>query len=729
MTTAGPLIDCQVTNFIRGANPIWSLVDLTGKQMDDTFYLWVLQNQIPYNLATVYHDASGTLPWTQPIQFLANGTLPVDIFFANKTIYRLEIRKNTPPNPPSQADALIYLIPDYNPSQAVDTPPTTLPGDATTNQIANAQFSVVNFTQQAVGGLPTQTYNNVTGSFEIAPGWFLDLNGAGSVVVGQQPANNLLANPTNAPYFLTLNINGYANSPILRQRFQQNGMEWAGKVVASSFTGASTAGNVSVTETLVDSNGAPLALLGTSTLFGTFAQNEHFATLGNTTNPNTPPAAYIEYRMILPTTGNISLSSFQLVVSDNQANVPYQQETIDRQIDHLYHYYAPGLNYKAAPNYLIGWDFPFNPSQINGDTVAVAAIGANKSEYKWDQTLVFQQINSGVAIARDATTGGIKATAQGSNGSFAFVQYLEQQQARELLSNSMSVYIAATSNNAGGYLGNVSLWATSDPQLPNAATGTNNSLVSAIAANGRPTCANGNWVEITKPNQVNSFFTVNSTFQEMGFYGWDIRTNALASTATYMAIVISFAPVAVNDYIILQNVGLFPGNIPSRPGVKEFTETLQECERYYEKSYKSSDVIVGGVGPITNFNALSATMIGGPILAGPIEHVLQAPFTIKYRTAKRIPPVQGFPNVTIYSPVTGAASRVSLSYLTAGGVTTLLGDRNINIWGTVNIGDKYATYLPTTNSNDAPATFDANSPNVFYNTYHYVIDSRLGIVL
>jgi hypothetical protein len=66
---------------IRGSNPVWSFVDLNGKQFDDTFYMYVLQNDLPYIPSPVWHDPDGNVPWTNPIQFLGNGTLPVDIYF------------------------------------------------------------------------------------------------------------------------------------------------------------------------------------------------------------------------------------------------------------------------------------------------------------------------------------------------------------------------------------------------------------------------------------------------------------------------------------------------------------------------------------------------------------------------------------------------------------------------------------------------------------------------
>lgn len=66
---------------VRGSNPIWTEVDLQGNLFDDTFWLFVLENTLPYIPATVYHDPDLNTPWNNPIQFLGNGTLPNDIFF------------------------------------------------------------------------------------------------------------------------------------------------------------------------------------------------------------------------------------------------------------------------------------------------------------------------------------------------------------------------------------------------------------------------------------------------------------------------------------------------------------------------------------------------------------------------------------------------------------------------------------------------------------------------
>ena len=121
---------------VRGFNPIWFEVDLTAHPFDDTFYLFTLQNTIPYQPQTVWHDQNMNSPWTDPIQFLANGTLPIDIFFDPSLIYRLEFRQG-----PTQNDPLIYEVDNYqvNGSGGI-TPPSAISFNSE-NQITNPPVS------------------------------------------------------------------------------------------------------------------------------------------------------------------------------------------------------------------------------------------------------------------------------------------------------------------------------------------------------------------------------------------------------------------------------------------------------------------------------------------------------------------------------------------------------------------------------------------------------------
>lgn len=311
---------------IRGANPIWSEIDLQGKLFDDTFYLFVLENTIPYIPETVYHDPDLNIPWTQPIRFLGNGTLPVDLYFEADKVYRLEFRQG-----PTQQDPLIYEVNNYVAGTGGSTPLDTV-AFASSNQVTNPQFVLMNLQN------PVTISGTNPDPIELAPGWTLLLAGTGTVKITQVPLNNVNANPSNAPYALQLTMNGWTpDSVILRQRFQQNGMLWSNKVVSTTVTSRLNGSPQSIFANLVDSNNSVVGIvLPLTSINETWNEYTGYAQLQAPTNPDTPPVAYIDYLLHLPSNIDIYLSSFQLVVQDLPIQPSFEQDSIDRQIDHTY---------------------------------------------------------------------------------------------------------------------------------------------------------------------------------------------------------------------------------------------------------------------------------------------------------------------------------------------------------------------------------------------------------
>ncbi len=311
---------------IRGANPIWLEVDLQGKLFDDTFYLFVLENTIPYIPAIVYHDPDLNIPWTNPIRFLGNGTLPVDIYFEPDKVYRLEFRQG-----PTQQDPLIYEVNNYVAGTGGSTPVDTV-AFASSNQITNPQFALMSLEN------PVTISGTNPDPIEIAPGWTLLLSGTGTVTITQVPLNNSNENPSNAPYALQLTMNGWtADSVKLRQRFEQNGMLWANKIVSSALTTRLEGSPQSITASLIDSNDDVLGtVLPITSINEAWNEFTGYAQLPATTNPDVPPAAYIDYILDLPSNIDIYVTSFQLVVQELPLEPSFEQDSINRQIDHTY---------------------------------------------------------------------------------------------------------------------------------------------------------------------------------------------------------------------------------------------------------------------------------------------------------------------------------------------------------------------------------------------------------
>ncbi len=312
---------------IRGYNPVWSLFNLQGNLFDDTYYMFVLENTIPYIPVTIYNDPELNVPIANPVRFLANGTLPVDIFFV-PAIYRLEFRKG-----PTQSDPLMYEVNDYDPSNG-DPVPTDTVSFASSNQITNPQFARINFTSPL-------SLSSVTNPdpIDIGPGWALLLTGTGSVTIQREALNNSNANPSNAPYALHITATGWDSDGVfLRQRFQQNGMLWANMVVSSTITARLQGAPQSISASLVDSAGSTLTdVLSVPVVNEAWNQFTGHGMLPDTTNPNPPPTAYIDYKLALPNNIDIYVTSIQLVVQSDIVEPVFEQDSVDRQIDHTYH--------------------------------------------------------------------------------------------------------------------------------------------------------------------------------------------------------------------------------------------------------------------------------------------------------------------------------------------------------------------------------------------------------
>lgn len=306
-------------------NPVWEFVDLNGLRLDDTYYMFTLANTFPYNYQNVYTSLSGTA-WNQPIQFLANGTLPVNIFWDDSVVYRIEIRQGN-----TQSAPLIYLIENYIPNGGSSSSTTT--SNSSDNQITNPQFYNVNFPST---GLTISTASTTT----IAPGWQIITTGTGSLDVTQLTYTgdqNIVGNPSYGIQF----VNAGFNTITLEQTFANNGALWASDAVGFTLTGQSVGSNPVLTTNLVSSSGQTTLLLN-ATLNSAYAAFPGGDTILASTDTTAPASAYTKVRISWAGNTTVRLTNIQLLgqaVLD--AKVPYEQITLERQVDHQYHVAYP----------------------------------------------------------------------------------------------------------------------------------------------------------------------------------------------------------------------------------------------------------------------------------------------------------------------------------------------------------------------------------------------------
>lgn len=593
------------------------------------------------------------------------------------------------------------------------------------NVLANNQFSQVLF--DPAQGMSITYLAGIT-TTEIAPGWFLEITagGGGTTTINRTSVNGNSGIPTNPPYTLSITPGATISSLILYQRLTHNPGIFASWPGHQSFINAGILLGPATSPLEInykDSSGNLInpSLLSASNPSTSWKYIDATVTMPDSGNAQTSDNGYVDIQIKLNNANVTQLSSVQVVgMSQEPENVAFSETSVNEQASDLFYYYQPKLNFKPIPSYLIGWDFPLNPAQINGDTVGAPAIGANKSQYCWDQTILFQSVDSGFDVARN-TNGTMRVTCD-VNGQFALIQYLDQATARKILNSRLSVNISAASNVVAGVNGTVSLWYTKDVSLPNVAAGTNNSIVASLAATGAVSTQNGTWFEIPRDSLGRAAFNVakstTNSFSDSMLNGWDYQNGADVNLATYFAIVVAFEPMIATNYIDFNSISLCQGDIATRPAPQTPDEVLRECERFYEMSYNTA----ADVNTVTLVNAIqfpqnSTQISGGASICQPNS------FTIFFNSPKRVTN----PTMSLYSPANAAgAGFVNIKYV---GNASADFDNAITAW-TQTTGNKTVNYQPLPNTiGTAKTTTDATTPVIFSVRFHYVADARLGIVL
>ncbi len=469
-------------------------------------------------------------------------------------------------------------------------------GGDTSNQITNPQF--VEALIPAAGITIT-----VSGAMTIpvAPSWFVDVSGSGTIFLQQEPLD--IQTPSDAPFALTIRTTG-DTSGTLYQRITNSPRLLFEETIAG-YLEINSAQAFALTMTYAPSGGTGSADIFTATVL---ADNEWHAFKGavaisGTANPQDGNKGYVDIRMNIPTLANFMITAIQVdgVADVNTVRI-FQQISTPLQESQLFYYWQEWLNYKPIPSYLVGWDFPLNPTQPNGDSgdFTVQPLAGNKSAYAWDQTILFATVGGQLSYSRNATTQGLKI-GTGAATSFAVIQYLPVQQARELLSqrNCVSIQGFLEDTNpipATSIAGTVSLWWTTGA-LPDLKTPNFNSLVNTVSALGVPTSTWTQVPNVTRGNNAGFTFGISADKEPIYLSGWDATvTSTAADTANYIAIVVAFSTIETTQTVTIDFCGLFGGDIATRPAPQTQDEVLRECQYYYQKSFIQGTVPAANVG-------------------------------------------------------------------------------------------------------------------------------------
>jgi hypothetical protein len=351
----------------------------------------------------------------------------------------------------------------------------------------------------------------------------------------------------------------------------------------------------------------------------------------------------------------------------------------------------------------LGWNWPINPCQELGTTVAAVSNTPGLSRYVADETIVFQNVNSAFACTF-GSSGMIVNNA--ADTSFAIIKYFEGARAQTILSTPLCVQLKAggAAASATDVIANVSIYWTADATLPDLKSSNFYSLVSAVNnTTGVATVGgggvHGNWTELPRGNLGAATANLKTAnVPTYNFSGWQEANTTPSTTAKYCAIVISVSKLTAGTTCTFEYCTLNAGYIPTSPAATSFGENLLGLQQFYEKSYSL------GVQP-------SVTTIGASCFIFPNGfNTASCPgTTVFYKTPKR-----------------------KIPFATNGNAT-----ENLRIYSTANATPACLTDSAGTDRNMQSITSSAggfwftwNSVGLVGNsqmTFQWLADARLGI--
>ncbi len=553
----------------------------------------------------------------------------------------------------------------------------------------------------------------------IAPDWDIVTTGNGSFSVYRQAITDTTA-PGNPAYALGIVASsGYSQPLILRQRILAPRI-FSGAMVSGTFIAeAHSGGPYTLTMSYVPSGTLTPQTICTGatpiTSFGLIFNNT--AVTITTGAAGAAPTAYVDITITIPVGADIQISCIQLAgVSSSTEIVNYLQNTPEEEINGLFHYYKPELDYKPISSYLVGWDFALNPAQF-GFSGSLGALGANTGGYAWDQTILFQSTTNTISYA-SGTYDGLSISATG-NTQLAMIQYLELSTVLNMVNSNLSSLVRLSVSAPITFT--ISLWVTDNAAVPVLPT----TLITTLDANGHPSAVVSGWNEIKNAYGNATFTATAGSYTDFGFSGW--LAAQIPSTTNNFAIVIGTSALVNTNALEFHSVSLVPGDIPTIPAPQTVDQVLSECEYYYEKSY-TDNVIPGSTSDTANEIVVSMESVS--VLANANAFSYATPFGWVFRNKKRVPPL-----VTIYDPVNGTVGNVlsTLYYAYTGTgaftATTPASQIQASWWDFAN-GNKSIHFTPK-NVNPLSSTNTSSSTNVFSSAsivFHYRLDSRLGVI-
>lgn len=695
--------------FVRAPNPFWFLTDLTGLPLNDGDYVFFLTNVFPYLPQPVFQDNQGLSAWPDPLEVGPDGNLPNNLYFNPQLVYRIEVRAG-----PTQDNLLLRVVENFVPGSSGITPVETISNAE--NQVSNPQFAFINFSSP-----DTIT---VAGTYNIAPDWNLILTGTGSTTITQNifsGSENIIGNP---PFALKINNNGWSSS-ILQQTFNGNGALWSNEAVATSITILAEGVNQPITISYNPSEGESTVIASGTALTSGYTQLQGAVAILASTNTNLSPSAFVNFNITLPPTGIVDITNVQLVGEALPLPITLVDETIERQLDHLFHYYANELITKPKNSLLTGWNFPQNPYQFRSPAVSLVS---SQCAYVADQTIIYQQTNGSIAAGQASVTngGGLQVQPQAGAGAtatrFALIQYIDPKTIEPYWGNILSSLVRArifTTGTTSVPLKMRLLWRNSlPPTLSPTDPIASWSGTDPVFATGWTAISPNNDPAFILPNSFSSFEGVQG-YPGFSFDQFNLPAQVTANDTLAIVLYVTGDMLSsISDFIVFDRVSLVPNKFAVDSNPETFDEVYRKCQFYFQKSYQYN-VLPGTAttnGEQTTQQFIAFTGGGGVAQAYPRS------FLLTYQQTMRSSPA-----IVFYAPSTGAQNGIEIGIYFNSVETT--GPNNItNAAFTLSAQTPdFSTFLCTETSTPVLTSGSNAQGQEALLQYQYTLDARLGV--
>jgi hypothetical protein len=589
----------------------------------------------------------------------------------------------------------------------------------TDNELINPQFVEINFPDSGSTILSVTGTDTVT---SVAPGWDIITTGTGTLELERLEPTAVNV-PTNPPYALRINASsGFGASIILRQRLDHSPSIMRNGYASGTMTIAVIGGGSTfVKMEYVPSTGTSTEIIPSTSVStdGAYHNVANNAAIPDQVN-DPATTGYVDINITLPTSRNLAITSVQVVGVLDSTDVPFDEQSVDRQKAQLFGYYEDAVVRQPKADIAVGWNFGLNPWQFRTTTLSNVA----NNTYTADQTIIIQQAYVDSATANNIAVGraavadnyAFQVQAVTATNKFMVLQYIDPQTIRPYWGDTVSVRLrgAIVTTNSTAPKFKVRLMYKAG--LPGTISQTVPVSAWDAAADSIPTVSGDGWTYLTAVNDPS--YTLTGSMVDFDFNGFVLPASSNANMTIGIAFFMLDAldETGTADVINIEKISFVNNQFAIDSMPQTFEESLARCQYHYEKTYE--------VGTLPGTSATSGIYdVSFPAItdgSSTTAHAIR--LELKFMTVKR-----AVPTITFHTP-TGTTGNISVGVVNS--VNTVISAAANKAITQFTLAASSTSRFTYDTNNTTTAIYSVGSSHTDYIAFmqfHFTADSRLGV--